>query len=51
MSGVPDWMRDDAQHPEMVRDAHWITILGVIACIAGITVIADCLYLAQRFIG
>ena len=51
MSSVPDWLRDDEQDPEMVRDAHWITIMGVIAWIAGIAAIADCLYVAQRFLG
>lgn len=51
MSSVPDWLRDDDQDPEMVRDAHWITILGVVAWIAGIAALADCLYVAQRFVG
>ncbi len=51
MSSVPDRLRGDEQDPEMVRDAHWITIMGVIAWIAGIAVIADCLYVAQRFLG
>ena len=50
MSIIPHW-RDDEQDPESVRDAHWISILGVMAWIVAIAVIADCLYLAERFVG
>ena len=51
MSNVPDWLNGDEQDPEAVRDAHWLTMLGVMAWIVGIAVIADCLYLAERLVG
>jgi hypothetical protein len=50
MSTTPDWMHGGENEPRP-PESQAISILGVIAWIAGIAILADALYLAQRFLG
>jgi hypothetical protein len=50
MSLTPHWPHDE-QTDEAASDARNISILGVIAWIAAIAVIADLLFVAQRYWG
>ena len=50
MNTTPDWMHGGHGH-ERPHDSLEISLVGVIAWIAAIAILADALYLAQRFWG
>jgi hypothetical protein len=50
MSATPEWLHGGGPEAELV-DGPTVSIVGVIAWIAAIVVIADVLFLAQRFLG
>ncbi len=48
MSSTPDWMRGE---PEAKPREDRVSILGIMAWIAAIAIIADLLFVAQRYLG
>jgi hypothetical protein len=48
MSLTPDWLRGE---PDKPQEQPKVSIVGVLAWIVGIAVIADLLFVAQRYIG
>jgi hypothetical protein len=50
MSCTPDWMRGGEADPKPA-DSNGLSILAVVGWIAAIVVTADCLFVAQRFLG
>jgi len=48
MTSTPDWMQGE---PDKPQGQPKMSILGVLAWIAGIAIIADLLFVAQRYIG
>lgn len=50
MNTTPDWMHGGESEPKP-SNALDVSILGIVALIAGIAVLADALFLAQRFLG
>lgn len=50
MNTTPDWMHGGESDPGP-SDSLGVSLLGVIAWIAAIAILADALFLAQRFLG
>jgi hypothetical protein len=48
MSSTPDWLRDE---PDQPQEQPRVSIVGVLAWIVAIAIIADLLFVAQRYIG